>query len=542
MPTFETRIEKVTVYTDRAQVTRSGKMALEAGQQELVVDDLPMTLGVESVRANLRATVPCRILSTDVTQTFHAEAPEQRVAELQAQIEALQEQDAAAVQKLEGIATRRTFLQSLAGSAGGELARGLALGRVSVEVGVTVGGFLAEQTTALDAETREVTAERKRISKELQAAQSRLQNLQRRQPTQRQRVTVLVQMEAAGEAQLDLVYQVQQAWWQPLYDLRLSEGEGARLEVTYQAQVRQTTGEAWEKVALTLSTAKPSLSSLVPELKPWYLHVPVAAPPAGGAMRLKRASFAELGVAMPAAAPAAAAPEDFEMAAEAPVFQAAEVETAQVEESGGTLTFNVSGGTDIPDDGSPHKVTLGFHEFPARVDYFVVPKLVSQAYRRARATNAGNATLLPGAAQVFFEGEFVGTTQLKTIAPGQECELFLGVDDRIQVERKLVTGSVDKKFMQDVRRLTYAYEIKITNLRDRTEKITVEDQVPVPRHEFVKIRRGEVQPAPARENDLGKLTWELLLPPGRTGTIRFAFTIESPRDLRLTGLPPLADE
>ncbi len=538
MPALETRTEKVTVYNDRAQVTRHGRVRLPAGQQELVIEDLPVVLLPDSVRAAIRATEPCRLLSTDVTRTFHAEAPETRVSELQAEVEALQDRDAEAVQRLEALTTRRTFLQTLATSAGSELARGLALGRISVEVGATLGEFLAVQLAALDADARAVTQERRRLSKELQATQSRLQALQRRKPTERNRVVVLVHLEAEAEVSLELSYQVTQASWQPLYDLRLSEKNGcAELEAAYQAQVTQQTGEAWQKVALTLSTARPGLSSIAPELKPWYLrgHRPVAA----GAPMM-RAWLAEPAAAS-AAAPAPPAMDE-DLLEAAPMLIEAEVEVATVDDTGATLTFNVSGGTDIPDDGSPHKVTLGFHGFPARLDYFAAPKLVTQAYRRAKVTNSGPSTLLPGPAQIFYEGEYIGATSLKAIASGQEFELFLGIDDRITVERKLTAGSVDKKFMQDVRRLTYAYEIRVANLRETLETVTVEDQVPVSRHELVKIRRQEVQPAPTREDDLGKLTWELRLAPGRSATVRFGFTVEAPRDLQLEGLPPISGE
>src|SRR5207302_4444884 len=91
----ETRIEAVTVYTDRARISRRGRAHAAAGQQELVVDDLPVDLLPESVRAAARSTTPARLLGTEVTRQFHAEPVEAGVAELQAQLEALQERDEA---------------------------------------------------------------------------------------------------------------------------------------------------------------------------------------------------------------------------------------------------------------------------------------------------------------------------------------------------------------------------------------------------------------------------------------------------------------
>jgi uncharacterized protein (TIGR02231 family) len=403
---------------------------------------------------------------------------------------------------------------------------------VTVEAGAYVAAFIGEQLGTLEAEAVEISRERREIASEIGVLKSRLKSVQQRQPIERQTVVVQVEMDTVGDLSLEVSYQVGAASWTPLYDLRVSEmGPQPLLSLSCQAQVTQQTGEDWSDVALTLSTAKPAASAILPQVHPWYLHVdrpvPVAAMTRGRAMAC--------------AAPSAPPAYDMEAVNEPSeyVFQEAEIETATVTESGPVVSFGLSGRTGIPSDGSPHKVTLAHHEFPARLDYVTAPKLVNQAFRRARATNGSNLLLLPGSAQVFYEDEFVGGTRLKTIAPGQEVELFLGVDDRIHVERKLVLGSVDRKFLADVRRLSYGYEIAVRNLRSGPEMVTVLDQFPVSRHESVKVRRGEVRPEPAEQTDLGKIRWELRLEPQQSRSVRFGFTIEAPRDLPLTGLPPL---
>ena len=78
-------------------------------------------------------------------------------------------------------------------------------------------------------------------------------------------------------------------------------------------------------------------------------------------------------------------------------------------------------------------------------------------------------------------------------------------------------------------------------LKTRLETVTVLDQLPVSRHESVKVRPGEIRPPAAGQTELGRLTWELQIAPGQERTVRFAFTVESPRDLQLAGLPPLSD-
>jgi hypothetical protein len=97
MITIEAPIEAVTVYTDRTLVTRRGRVTLEAGEQQVILTHLPLRLVPASVRAAGRGTVPARILSVDVAKTFHAEPPNVAVAQLEAQIKPLEEEDQALV-------------------------------------------------------------------------------------------------------------------------------------------------------------------------------------------------------------------------------------------------------------------------------------------------------------------------------------------------------------------------------------------------------------------------------------------------------------
>ena len=75
-----------------------------------------------------------------------------------------------------------------------------------------------------------------------------------------------------------LRYAVPGASWAPSYDARLHVAERA-VELSYFGLVRNSTGEDWNDVALTLSTARPNLGGGAPELRPWIVDV---AQPVGG--------------------------------------------------------------------------------------------------------------------------------------------------------------------------------------------------------------------------------------------------------------------
>ena len=75
MTDFAAPIKEVTVYADRALITRVGSMQLAAGEHELRVNDLPSFLR-ESLRASGQGPQGTRILDVDISTTFHSRPPE----------------------------------------------------------------------------------------------------------------------------------------------------------------------------------------------------------------------------------------------------------------------------------------------------------------------------------------------------------------------------------------------------------------------------------------------------------------------------------
>jgi uncharacterized protein (TIGR02231 family) len=317
----------------------------------------------------------------------------------------------------------------------------------------------------------------------------------------------------------------------PLYDLRLLEdGSGQRLEVSYLAQVTQRTGESWDNVELTLSTAKPLASGRVPELDPWYLREAPTFPVARAAPQPTMARYL-------AAAPAAAGAEPEGALLEEKVAEPVEALMAEASEAGPALTYRVPKRLSVPSDGSPHKAHVALFELSPQLDYVTAPKLAETAHLRAKVANTSDYVLLPGEANVFWGDEFVGRSALENIAPGQEFELSLGVDDRITVECKPSAISAEKALLRDVRRLRYGYEIKLRNLTPKAQRVILRDQIPLSRHERIAVRLDEATPTPTTTTEMGLLEWELALEAGEEKTVDFAFVIEHPRDMRVIGLP-----
>lgn len=528
MPILETRISDVTLYPDRARLTRRGSVALEPGLHLLEVAGLPVGIDPDSLRASARGTARARLLGVQARKSFFAETPVEEVQALEAQVEAIQD-EIARLDTLTGLLQKqRAQIESLA-SESSTYALALASGERSLEDQLALYEEVRREGERIEAELRDTAARKRTAERQLQKLQGELN--QHRSSQHRQRFTAAVEVEVleAGELTLDLTYVLSGASWKPLYDIRLLEtgGEnGQTLELNFLGQVTQKTGEAWDGVSMALSTARPALSGVVPELKPWFLQpfVPPVRPKQHGREASMR--MATLAAAAPPPSMDAEAVETFE----------AEMPEAQVESSGAAMTYMVSGRTSLPSDGEPHKVTITRLSLPPRLDYVAAPKLAQAAYRRVRVTNDSSYVLLPGAANLFAGDEFLGIARIELAPPGSELELFVGVDDRIRVERELKRRDVDKTLIGGKRRVHFAYEITLENLLTREARVLLRDQLPVAGHEEIRVRLESAEPRPSAQSELNLLDWELILPPRQKRGVRFDFSVEYPQGMDIIGL------
>jgi len=351
---------------------------------------------------------------------------------------------------------------------------------------------------------------------------------------------------------LELSYLVLGAAWHPQYDVRVqmsgeqSEGD---VELTYVGVVQQSTGERWENVGLSLSTARPSLAAVLPELDPLYLNVytpPIPRPMNVPAvpMRAPRARIAStaagdqqpMAMANIMVSGEAAFDEEQE---EQLALMPADVATAAVEQTGTALIFRVGRSVDIPSDGSPHKTTIARDNLPCTFDYVSAPLIDEQVHLRGAITNTSERVLLNGEANIFLSGEYVGATKVKTTAPAEKFKIFLGIDDSIKVKRELIERSVEKgnALQANMRRITYGYRITVHNYAAATRQVVIRDRLPVSQHERVKVRVQSIQPAPTERTKLELVTWKFPLAAGAEQKIEYRFVVEYPQDLRVTGLP-----
>lgn len=531
MTSLETRLTTVVVYPDRARITRQGKIELAEGSHQLEVQGLPIQMNPDSTRIAARGAARARLMGLQVQRAFYTEAPVEQARELESQLEAAQDELQALEAQVTLVAQNRLRIEALAGHTK-LYAKALGSGKMALEAQLALFDGLRQQAARLDAENLELLVRKRTLERRIEQLKNQLEQIRSARPRERYSALAEVEIMQAGELTLELSYVVSGAGWKPLYDLRLGEeADKPALEVGYLAQVTQQSGESWEDISLTLSTARPALASTAPELEPWYIQ-PVVRP-------VPRAASQAVPQAMADTMKFAGAPAPMELGAGMPgaAMFVAEEALARVEQSGAAVSYGISGKVSIPADGAPHKVVVARYSLPPALDYVSAPGLVQAVYRRAKARNESAYTLLAGKANLFAGDEFIGATDLELTAPQGEIELFLGVDDRLKIERELKRREVDKTILGGKRRIRYGYEIRLENLLDRQAALTVHDQIPVARHEEIKVRLESCEPKATVQSELNLLDWELDLAAKEKRTIRFDFSVEFPQAMEIRGLP-----
>ncbi len=542
--TIDTQITAVTVYSDRALVTRSGKIQLTGTERELIISNLPTTLDPESVRASGKGSIGVKLQGVTIDRQYTTEPVADRIAQLSAQIDRLEVDKRRLQSQIDTLKLQADFVLGLREKTQESFSRSLARQQIGLEDTQNLLDFIGTKTTEYAFAGEDLRQQRQQIDKQLQSLRLQLEEVETPYSKESFEITIAIEPAGAGDFQLEVSYVVDRAYWTPLYDLRVHSNT-KNIQLNYLAEIFQTTGEDWENVNLILSTAKPGLGTLPPKLEPWYIDTPAPVMMRKRSMATKSMQMMEVTAAAPArvSSMARSSDDDF-LTEEEPMLQGsgyaneyeAEDVVTQVSQHGSIVTFQLGGGGNIPSDGNPHKSTIFNDNFPCEFEYVAMPRLVSFAYLQAKSKNRPDGvTLLSGKANVFRDDVFVGTSNLENTAPGQEFKLNLGIDEGIKIERELTERQVDKTFLAGNRRITYAYRLTLTNLLSLPAHLQLSDSIPHSRTEQIKVKLMKILPQ-IQPGELGRLVWDLDLPASKKTEIVYQFSIEHPDGIVVNGL------
>lgn len=514
----DSKITDVTVFLNKAQVSRTIKTRLEAGKTNLIVTGLSSQLDPQSVQVSGKGSVV--VLGTSHQQNFLSEFNLPKpLRMLKDSVETLQRQLILEQSQKEILNKEEQMLLSNQKIGGTNQNLTVAELKAMADFYRSRLGDIVSSRMKQDEKIKKLNERIAKLNTQINSENE----LYRRNTSE---LVVSVSAEAATNVELQVRYVVANAGWSPVYDLRAVDTSNP-VQLSYKANVFQSTGEEWSNVRLKLSTANPNLSGQKPELYNWYLDFYSS---------ISRALQGRVaGVQIKSAAPMVKKMEGFvEVADEEEIAESISSYTSTIQTSLNT-EFDIALPYTVTSSAKPVVVDIRNYDMKADYIYSVAPKLDADAFLMARATGWEEFNLLPGEANIFFEGTFVGKSFIDPNNIKDTLAVSLGRDKRIVVKREKLKDLTSKSFIGSSRKESYTWEISVRNTKTDAVKIIVEDQVPVSQNTQIEVTTVDLGGAKYNK-DTGKLTWELELKPNETRKLVYKFDVKYPKDKQISGL------
>jgi uncharacterized protein (TIGR02231 family) len=510
----ESNVNHVTVFLNKAQVSRVAKVKIPFGKSQVVIGSLSAMLDPQSIQVSGKGKFV--IEGTSVRQNY---LTEQNVP--------------TPIKVLKDSATLLAKWIQLENSQKEILSREEQLLNTNQKIGGTNQNITVAELKAMAdfyrSRMTEIIQARSKHDEKINKHQERLNRINAQIQEKNalfslntSEIVVSVSAEVAQVAELEVNYIVMNAGWQAVYDLRATN-TNSPIQLGYKASVYQNTGEQWKNVKLTISTANPNESGLKPELSPWYLNFYQPVLYRDKAMR--GVSMKKENTAPQPAAEMLMADEE----AESSSFFVNTIQTSLNAEFNIALPYTIESGN------KPTLVEIKSQLLAANYIYAVSPKVDRDVFLLARVTGWEELSLLPGEANIFFEGTFVGNTYLDPSAIKDTLGISLGRDKRISVKREKVKDFSSRKTIGSTQRDAYTFDITIRNAKAEKIELIVEDQIPVSTNNQIEVTTTQSSGA-VFEKSSGKLKWLITLQPTESKKLTFGYEVKYPKDKPLNTL------
>lgn len=333
------------------------------------------------------------------------------------------------------------------------------------------------------------------------------------------KLVLQVSSNKAVKASMSIDYLTQTAGWIPSYDLDISDIDSP-IDIIYKADVRQNTGFDWKDVKLSLTSTQVGQRHQLPEWNNWFIGYEPERSPQLQRSAMAKAQYAEADMVL----------EEVTLENTGSLSQHTSISQNQL-----NMSFDIDLPYTINSNSKVHSVSLKDFRLDAAYEYYVAPKLNTNAYLVAQVSDYDASELLAGYANIFFDQMYVGKTYLSAENTEEDLRLNLGRDPQVAIQRKLISDKSGTKFLSSKKQQDFLYEIELKNNKNKEIAITVEDQFPLSKESSIEINLTETSKA-AIDQEKGILSWNLKLKPGEIKKVRFGYQIKADKDKNLSGI------
>ena len=535
----KSKIEKVTVYSQGAQVYRKASYSINKGVTQIIIDGVSNNIDANSLQVN--ATGSSIILDTKYS-IFYPEKIDPKLEGLPLKIRrkisilqdsiSRQSYDVRVLQDEIDVyfATKKILANNGAIRGQGKVNDSIPLLKDAIE-------YYTKKMMEINKKLQVLNKDKTILNLQLTGMNLRLQSLRNfenennlnpkpKGPSYRITVTFKANQQVSGK--LEISYLVNNAGWTPLYDLR-SDISSSKINLNYKANVHQNTGVDWTDIRLNISTNNPYQNKTKPTLHPWYVDYNI--------YKLKsqknkevRNSYGEKRKAEKLNYNAPATESMVMNDAEEDAIYSNEF--VEVVDNMISAEFRIDLPYSIKSNNQKHMVLIKNVNLEANYKYYTVPKVDKSVYLVAQLSKLDELQLVPAKANIFFDGTYMGETYIDPTTMDDTLFLSLGKDPNIITKKTLLKKETKNKIVGQKMEKTYAYSIEVKNLKSRAIRIVVQDQIPITQNSDIEIEALETSRGKFNERT-GMLEWEFTLKPKAEKDIKLTYEVKYNKDKNL---------
>lgn len=576
--TVPATLKAVTIYRSGAEMNHVASATLKQGNNELIIENISNKVDINSIQ--VKAPNAVTIMGVEFSNNYLVSTEKTpRIKMLEDSLETVKNK----IARIDLAISNTTKLIDVL-NANRDI-KGTQTG-LSVAELMKLMDYYKAKLNELQDDLLQQNARKEKEQELIAKLQLQLKEEQSKNIATSGRLILQLSVATAGKFDFNISYIAQNAFWTPYYDIRV-ESTDKPLKVVQKAKINQSTGIDWKQVKLSLSTSVPSQWGDAPILSQWFLgyidpvnvmNQQLMANTISGRVRglavdkkleevvvvgygteriddsdkkedrITKPFYVVNGVVMDESefqkinpssiksmeklkSSAATALYGSRAAAGAVVvtLKAGLEDYVSVADNTMDVTFDISIPFDVPTNGKEQTATIQSLEIPANYKHYSVPKLDKDAYLLAQVKGWEKLNLLPGNANIIFEGTYVGKSFIDPNSVQDTLNLTLGRDKRVAIKRDKLIDYSSVKFLGSNKLQKFTYEITVKNNKNEATNVLLKDQFPTSTNKEIEVELLDAGGADINK-DLGVLNWQLQLAANETKKVRFTYSVKYPKD------------
>jgi|JI10StandDraft_1071094.scaffolds.fasta_scaffold118638_1 uncharacterized protein (TIGR02231 family) len=515
----DSRIDKVTVLADRAEVVRVNSAACAAGKAEVVVGGLPSTVDERTIQATAQGAARAIGSTSRIVPPAAGEASSRRKA-LELAMVAVQDKLRTLEDKRRTLGEEVAQLAAYARYTDPLMREEMRTGKPSPEAWKKTLDTLGSRQLELEKQQLALDPERRTLERELARLQLRLGMVGDDGDESTREVTVAVDCAGESTARVGVSYVVPSATWHPEYEIRFvperagKTGKGT-VEITVAAVVSQSTGEDWTEASIVLSTSKPRLGAEAPL-------------PARITVDGQEASDDKVLVQ--------GVEDRSSLAASSGPASGAGPSRVDLDDGGRAFTLTFPGRATVLSDGRPYWMPVDEVKGRAEVRLVTIPKLSPHVFQALSFENPARYPLIAGRARMHRGPSYVGDVALDHTASGAPVELSLGIEGELRVDRKDMKD-LDRSpgFLERSRELERELVFVLGNQSLSAESVVLRENIPVSKDAELKVELDTKKSTAGLRHDVtrGFLEWTVDVPKGGEKKVNLRYVVRLPKSWKV---------